>query len=276
MLSSAVLALREGLEAALIAGILISILKKMNLQRLQPVVWAGVASASAVSLVVALILGQLGAEFEGRGEQIFEGLMLLSAAVLLTWMIFWVRRHSSGMRMELEERIRATVENKGRLAVFFAAFTSVLREGVELAIYLLAIRFATSPIQTVLGALLGLVAAVSIGGLLIVSTHKFNLRVFFKLTNIVLLLFAAGMIARGVGELNEAGWIPSIVQQVYNLNAYLPQSSMLGQFFAALLGYSSGPSLTMLAAYLLYLFGLGAALLPKRHLTPVPVEVRRS
>jgi high-affinity iron transporter len=211
-----------------------------------------------------------------QGEQIFEGIMLLSAALLLTGMIFWMRSHSSEVRLKLKDKISTTAENKGRLALFFTAFTSVLREGVELAFYLIAIRVTTSPMQTTLGALFGLTAAISIGGLLIASTNRLNLSAFFKVTNVLLLLFAAGMIARGIGELNEAGWIPSIIQQVYNTNALIPQNSMLGQFFQALFGYNSAPSLTSMVAYLLYLLGLSMTLLQKKRPNPFQVEVHQS
>ena len=272
MITSTVLALREGLEAALIVGILIGVLKKLELNHLRPLVWAGVISAALISVIVAVILGWLGAEFVGRGEMIFEGVMLLSAALLLTWMILWMRGHSALVRFKLEERLRRTAAKKNRLAFFLAAFTAVLREGVELAIFLLAVRFATSPLQTALGSALGLAIAVLLGWLLLASTHRLNIGAFFKVTNILLLLFAAGMIARGVNELNEAGWIPTIVERVYNLNAFLPDSSTVGQLLSTLFGYSASPSFTVMVAYIIYLLGLGLALLPRRRMAAAPLE----
>lgn len=276
MISSTVLALREGLEAALIVGILIGVLKKMELNHLRPLIWAGVLSAALVSLVVAVILGWLGAEFVGRGEMIFEGVMLLSAALLLTWMILWMRAHSTAVRLKLEDRLHRTAAQKNRLALFLAAFTAVLREGVELAIFLLAVRFATSPLQTALGSALGLSIAVLLGWMLLASTRRLNLGAFFKVTNIILLLFAAGMVARGVHEFNEAGLIPTVVERVYNINPYLPEGSTLGQLLSTLLGYSGSPSLTVMIAYILSLFGLGLAVIPRRRMAAAPIETGHS
>ncbi len=276
MISSTVLALREGLEAALIVGILIGVLKKMELNHLRPLIWAGVLSAALVSLVVAVILGWLGAEFVGRGEMIFEGVMLLSAALLLTWMILWMRAHSTAVRLKLEDRLHRTAAQKNRLALFLAAFTAVLREGVELAIFLLAVRFATSPLQTALGSALGLSIAVLLGWMLFTSTRRLNLGAFFKVTNIILLLFAAGMVARGVHEFNEAGLIPTVVERVYNINPYLPEGSTLGQLLSTLLGYSGSPSLTVMIAYILSLFGLGLAVIPRRRMAAAPIETGHS
>ena len=274
--SSIILALREGLEAALIVGILIGALKKMGLNRLRGIVWAGVASALLVSLAAAGVLVRLGAEFEGAAEQIFEGSMMLAAALLLTWMIFWMKRQSAAMRRNLEESVRKSALGSSRWALFLIAFTAVVREGIELAIFLLAVRYATTPLQTLLGALAGLGLAVSLGWLLFNATIRLNLAKFFQVSNIILLFFAAGLVAHGVHEFNEAGLIPPVIAHVYDINWLLPEKSTLGLMLTALVGYNGNPSLTEMILYLIYLLGLGLAVIPWRRLAPARAESERT
>ncbi len=275
MISSIILALREGLEAALVVGILIGVLKKMELTRLKGVVWAGVVSAVLVSLVAAGILAGIGAQFEGAAEQTFEGTMMLSAALLLTWMIFWMKRQAASVRKNLEENVRRSAGNRNRWGLFLVAFTAVVREGIELAIFLLAVRYTTSPLQTLLGALTGLALAIGLGWLLFTATIKLNLSKFFQVSNILLLLFAAGLVAHGVHEFNEAGLMPAVVEHVYDINRLLPERSTFGLILTALFGYNGNPSLTEMILYLAYLLGLGLTVMPWRKLAPVRPEVGR-
>ncbi len=275
MISSLILALREGLEAALVVGILIGALKKMELTRLKGVVWAGVASASLVSLAAAGILARLGAEFEGPAEQIFEGTMMLAAALLLTWMIFWMKRQAASLRKNLETNVRRSALSSNRWALFLVAFTAVLREGIELAIFLLAVRYTTTSLQTLFGALVGLALAIGFGWLLFTATIKLNLSRFFQVSNIILLLFAAGLVAHGVHEFNEAGLIPAVIEHVYDINWLLPEKSTFGAILSALLGYNGNPSLSEMILYLVYLFGLGLAVLPWKRINAVRIETGR-
>ncbi len=276
MISSLILALREGLEAALIVGILIGALKKMELNRLRGVVWAGVASAVLVSLAAASVLARLGAKFEGAAEQIFEGVMMLSAALLLTWMIFWMKRQSAALHRNLEASVRKSALGSSRWALFLIAFTAVGREGIELAIFLLAVRYATTPLQTLFGALIGLGLAVALGWLLFNATIRLNLAKFFQVSNIILLLFAAGLVAHGVHEFNEAGLIPPVIAHVYDINWLLPEKSTFGLILTALVGYNGNPSLTEMILYLIYLLGLGLAVAPWRRLMPARAGSERT
>lgn len=275
MISSIILAFREGLEAALVVGILIGALKKMELTRLKGVVWAGVASAVVVSLAVAGVLAGIGASFEGAAEQIFEGMMMLAAALLLTWMIFWMKRQAASLRKNLEDDVRKSAMSRNWWALFLVAFTAVVREGVELAIFLLAVRYATTPLQTLAGALVGLALAVGLGWLLFTATIRLNLNKFFQISNIILLLFAAGLVAHGVHEFNEAGWIPALIEHVYDINWLLPEKGTFGLILTALLGYNGNPSLSEMVLYLVYLVGLGLAVMPWRRVAAAQAESGR-
>jgi len=265
MLPSFLLSLREGLEAALIIGIISVSLRKLNRPELGQAVWGGVTAAIVVSLAVAILLNIVGAEIQGMGESIYEAVTMLSAAILLTGMIFWMQRQSRVMKTNLEAKLRLAAGQQGRPALFMVAFLAVVREGVELALYLLAARLATNPLETIAGTSLGLASAALIGWILFTSTHRLSLTWFFRVTNVLLLFFAAGLVGLGVHALNEIGLIPSLVEPLWNINNILPESSLIGQALQSLFGYSAEPSLTSAAAYALYLAALGLVLFwPRR------------
>ncbi len=249
MLASLLLSLREGLEAALIIGILFGTLKKIRREDLAPTLWAGTLSALALSAAAALALNSLGAALEGAAEQIFEGITMLLAAAVLTWMIFWMARQAHSLRHELEASVRKAALQTGRLALFALAFLAVIREGVELALFLTATAFTAGGQQTLLGALLGLALAVLLGWGLFTATLKLDLRRFFQVTSALLLVFAAGLVAHGVHEFNEAGWIPVIIEHVWDINYLLDEKSTLGEVLKALFGYNGNPSLSEVLAY---------------------------
>ncbi|MBA3074278.1 MAG: iron permease [Anaerolineae bacterium] len=264
MLPSYLLALREGLEAALIIGIVLSVLRKTERQKLNPAVWIGVLSAIVVSVLAALGLNWIGAEFKGRGEQLFEGITMFLAAGILTWMVFWMRKQSIEIKQNIESTVHQAAEGQGQRTLFMLAFLAVLREGIELALFLLAIRLATKPIQEFLGAGFGLLSAAFIGWVVFTTTRKLSLTRFFQSTNILLALFAAGLVGLGIHEFNELGWIPPIVEHLWNLNSLLPDQSTAGELLKALVGYNSSPSLSQVIGYFGY-FGLLAGIFWIKH-----------
>ena len=257
MLASFLLSLREGLEAALIIGIVLAALRKTNRSGLMTVVWQGLVAAIAASLVAGLALNWLGAEFEGRAEQIFEGITMLAAAILLTWMIFWMRRQAVDQKKNLETGISQAAEQSNRRALFWLSFFAVGREGIELVLFLVATKLANGALQTILGALLGLSSAALLGWMLFTSSKRLRLEQFFLVTNILLVFFAAGLVAHGVHEFNEAGIIPSIIEHVWDLNPILNEKQPVGQMLTALFGYNANPSLSESLAYLAYFLGVG-------------------
>jgi len=273
MFASFLLALREGIEAALIVGIVFGILKKMDKPQLKGMVWRGVAAALAFSILSAIIMNVVGAEFEGKAEQIFEGFAMLSAAALLTWAIFWMRYQSNNLEKDLEQDVQAAANSSSGGVLFALVFLAVAREGLELAIFLLAARLTSSALLTYLGASFGLLLAAGLGWLLFNSTRKLNLRQFFRITNFLLIFFAAGMVGYGVHEFNEAGWIPSIIDHFYDINFVLNENSTFGLFVKALFGYNGNPSLSESIAYIGYLFVLAMTtlILPKS-----PGKIRQS
>jgi len=272
MLPSFLLSLREGLEAALIIGILLGALRKVNRPDLKSAVWAGTAAALLVSLAAGGALAALGFSLEGQVEYVFEGITMLLAAALLTWMIFWMNRQGRFLRAEMEGKVRqAAASAASRGALFGLAFLAVVREGIELALFLTAAAFALQGGAIWVGAVLGLGAAVLLGYLVFSTTRRLDLRRFFQVTGVLLLLFAAGLVAHGVHEFNEAGWIPAVIEHVWDINPYLNEKSAPGEILKALFGYNGNPSLTEVLAYLAYLGAAAAGIRWQNRTLALPV-----
>jgi len=249
MLPSFLLSLREGVEAALIIGILLGALRKMQRAELSRVVWSGAISAVLLSALAALVLYGLGASFEGRAEEIFEGVTMILAAGVLTWMIFWMRRQAHTLKAELDSGVRrATLQGGGR-GLFSLAFLAVLREGIELALFLVAASVNAQARGTLIGAGFGLGGAILLGWLLFATTMRLDLGGFFRVTGVLMVLFAAGLFAHGVHEFNEAGLVPVIVEHVWDTNLLLDERSFLGEMAKTLFGYNGNPSLSEVLAY---------------------------
>ncbi|HNO95274.1 MAG TPA: FTR1 family protein [Anaerolineales bacterium] len=260
MLPSFLLSLREGLEAALIIGIVLGALQKIRRTDLAPALWMGTLAALGVSILTAVILTLFGLSLEDGAEQIYEGITMLLAAGILTWMIFWMSGQAKNIKTELEDGINKAVATTGKRAVFGLAFLAVVREGVELALFITAAFFAgnsenvtTNIILTLTGVVLGLGTAVLLGWSLLAATARLNLRRFFQITGYLLILFAAGLVAHGIHEFNEVGWIPSIIEHVWDVNAVVNETSVVGELLKTLFGYNGNPSLTEVIGYFVYL-----------------------
>ena len=260
MLTGFLLSLREGLEAALIIGIVLGALRKFQHTSLASIVWSGTLTAAIISAIAAFLLNSLGASLEGNAEMIFEGITMLLAASILTWMVFWMHRQSRHIKGDLEASVRQATTQTGKKALFLLALIAVLREGIELALFLTAATLASNAQQTVIGAVLGLGVAAVMGWVLFASTVRLNLGKFFQITGALLILFAAGLVAHSVHEFNELGWIPVIVEHVWDVNGILSEQSTAGQILKSLFGYNGNPSLTEVFAYLGYFAAIAIGL----------------
>jgi len=249
MIAAALITFREGLEAALIVGILVGYIRKTGRGRHERILWLGVAVAVAASAVLAVAIRAVGLELEGRAEAIFEGLTMFVAAGLLTWMIFWMQYHARDVKSALERDLQRAIGSGQRWGLASVAFVAVFREGVETAIFVAAAAFAVQGAPTLAGALLGLVSAAIAGYLVYSSTARLNLKAFFNVTSALLLVFAAGLLAHGVHELQEAAILPTLVEHVWDSSAVLDEGSILGQLTSALVGYNADPSLLEVVFY---------------------------
>ena len=253
MLPSFVLSLRESLEASLVIGLVLGVLRKLRREECVRFVWLGLGSAAVVSIALAFLLHALSWTLQGAAEPLVEGSALFLAAGLLTWMLIWMKRQSAGIRDRIEGEVRRAARAPGGGGVFALTFMAVAREGTELALFLTATDFGGDGEQTFAGAACGIAAAALLTWLLFSTTTRLSFARFFHVTTVLLILFAAGLVGKGVHEFNEAGWIPALVEPVWNSVAVLDERSAAGTVARTLLGYTSTPSLTVVLAYVVYL-----------------------
>jgi high-affinity iron transporter len=207
VLSAFLVALREGVEAALVVGIILVYLSRTGRSYLARFVWYGVAAAAALSLGVAVALERWRISEDG-----FEGLMLLVASVFVVTMIVWMNRVARHLKKQIEEKVESYAERAGRAAgwgIFLFVFLMVLREGAELALILRAVELSTEGLQTWIGTIAGIGAAVAVGLFFFKGTLRVPLHRFFTVTSVILMLVAFQLALTGVHELSEARWLPS-------------------------------------------------------------------
>lgn len=252
MLPSFLLTLREGVEVSLIIGIILGTLVKLDRPHLRGSVWLGVGMASIFSLGAAVIIHSVGASFTGRSEEIFEGVTMIIAAIVLTWVIFWMNHQARNLNHNLEADIRTATSDRGRWALFSLAFFAVLREGIEIGLFLTTTTFTMGITMTVLGALLGLIVAIAFTSTLVASISRMQFKTFFLSTSVLMILFSAGLVGHAVHEFNEANLIPALVNPLWDVSQILSESSALGQTLKVLFGYNANPSLTEVIAYFGY------------------------
>lgn len=277
--ASFLIAVREGIEAALIVSILLAYLKQIHREDKQSLVWWGTGVAVGMSVVVGAVIFAVGAEFEGTAEQVFEGLVTLAAVAVLTWMIFWMRKQGARVKSELQERVD-TALLAGGFALAALAFVAVLREGIETALFIFAAAKGTAVSSTgvmgqLVGAVLGLAVAVILGVLIYRGGVRMNLRTFFRVTGALLIVVAAGLFAFSLHELQEAGWLPMLAGTAWDASASFPDDSGPGGILRALVGYQDAPTWLEVVGWLGYLLIVGGLFLrpPRTPRTSEPSDV---
>jgi high-affinity iron transporter len=261
--ASFVIALREGIEATLIVSIVLAYLRQLGATDRSRLVWWGAGLAVFLSAVVGLVIFLAGAEFEGTAEQVFEGLVTLAAVGVLTWMIFWMRRQGARIKSELQDKVDTALV-AGGLALAGLAFFAVLREGVETALFLYAAAKGTAvqgtnvaPATQVFGAVLGLAVAAILGVLLYRGGIRLNLRSFFRVTGLILIVVAAGLFAFSLHELPEAGWLRLLDAHAFDLSSSLPDDAGAGAIRRGLVGYHAHPTWLEVVGWAAYLVTVG-------------------
>ncbi|MFC1976305.1 FTR1 family protein [Chloroflexota bacterium] len=260
MIPSFIITFRETLEMALIVGIILSYLSRIKQTRYNNIVYAGVASGIAASVVGALLFSAIAGGFTGRSEEIFEGITMLIGAFLLTGMILWMMKQKH-VATELEQKVATELVQARRFGLFLLVFIAILREGIEIVIFLGASNFASTD-NNLIGALNGIAAAILLGYAIFFGSMKINLKKFFEITSILLILFAAGLVAHGVHEFQEAHIVPTAIEHVWDINPpldsdnsypLLHEKGYIGSLLKGLLGYNGNPSLIEVLSYLIYL-----------------------
>jgi high-affinity iron transporter len=272
--ASFLITLREGLEIALILSILLAYLNTIGRRDRHGSIWAGAGLAAALSIAAGLAIFFTAGELSHTAEEAFEGVVSLLAVGVLTWMIFWMRRQARFIKGELQHRVDVALASSSALGLGLLAFFVVLREGLETALFLFATFRASTAGSTalaLLGAVLGLAVSGFLGYLMYRGGVRLNIRTFFKVTGALVLLVAAGLLASGIHELQEVGWLPFGTGTAFDVSGVLPDSGP-GLPLRALFGYNADPSWLEFLAWAGYLIAVGFFFFrPQRQSTPAPV-----
>ena len=255
MLIAFLIMLREGIEAALIVGIVAGFLKQSGHSRLMPKVWLGVALAALMCLGIGYGIHSATGEIPQKEQEFVVGVIGLVAVAMLTYMILWMKKAARSMKQQLQDSVQ-TALNRGNgqgWALVGMAFLAVAREGLESVFFLLAV-FQQSPTWSMpVGAVLGLLAAVVIGALIYQGGMRLNLAKFFRWTGAFLIVVAAGLVAGSLRALHEAGVWNHLQEVVFDSSKYLHEDSPLGVLLGGFFGYTDHPTQGEVLAWLLYL-----------------------
>ena len=254
MLPTFVIGLREGVEAALIVGIIAAFLRQEGRRDALRWVWLGVLAALAICAAVGVGLQILNADLPQREQEGLETVVALVAVGMVTGMILWMRRHARGMAGELRESAAAALAKGSVGALVGMAFFAVIREGLETAVFLLAaFQSSTNATAAGFGALLGVLAAVVIGAGIYRGGVKINLARFFRVTGLVLVLVAAGLVASAAHTAHEAGWLNTGQAQALDLSWLVVPGTWTASLLTGMLGLQPQPTVVEVIAYLVYL-----------------------
>lgn len=259
-LAAATLTFREGIEAALIIAIMLGYLRKMGRLNRKWSVWAGALTAVILAVAFTLILQLIGAQFEYPAKSIYEGATSLFAVAMLTYMIFWMSKQARNIKGALEHGMKESLAQGATWGLFGVAFLTVAREGVETALFLSASAFQSSGTDTLIGGIVGLAAALAVAWAVYGLGVRLQLRTFFKITSVLLVVFAASIMRSAIHEFEEVGFLPPLIDPVWDTGNWLPDGSGPGALLHALIGYTAKPSLLQLIGYISYLSAIALLL----------------
>jgi len=265
------LALREGLEAVLIVVIVLLYLRKTNQRIYYKYVYLGIILAVILSIAFAAIFSIAFGGFTGVLEEIFEGTTFIISGIFILTLVLWVSKEGPKMKETLEKKVENSIKTQKVFSITVTTFIIIIREGIELV---LLTSGATSigslnQFNVIIGSIIGLSISISLGLLIFYGIRSINLRTFFKITNVMLILFAAGLITYGIHEFIEAGIINPIIDEVWNIKHILPESfpdgnpatpeflEIIGALLKALFGYNANPALLEVIIYPILLISIG-------------------
>jgi high-affinity iron transporter len=254
VIATLVIFLREGIEASMIVAILLAYLNRIGQRQYFRDVFIGVGAALALAAAGGAAAYLTIRQYDGsRVQTIFETGTYLLAAVVLTYMTFWMRGHARGLSGELRARADAALSRGARTGLALLAFQAVGREGLETVVFTLAIIFSTSVQGALLGALIGLAGSLVIAFFIYRLGHKLNLSRFFTVIGALLMFFAAGLLADAVENLQQLGWLNFLDSPLWHSGALLSEGSTLGDILHSFFGYADSPTPLQVLVYVCYL-----------------------
>ncbi|WP_431894706.1 iron uptake transporter permease EfeU [Nonomuraea sp. bgisy101] len=252
MFASYLIGLREGLEATLVVSILVAFLVKSDRRAKLPLVWTGVAAAVALSIGFGALLSFTAARLQYEHQELFEAVASISATVFVTWMIFWMRGAARRISADLKARLGEALE-VGSVAVAVMAFLSVIREGLETSLLFFAsAQGAAATASPLIGISLGVLTSIVIGWGLYASAIRVNLTRFFTWTGLLLVLVAGGILKYGVHDLQEAGVLPGLTSQAFDLSGVLDPGAWYSALLAGMFNITPQPTVLEVAAWAVY------------------------
>jgi high-affinity iron transporter len=265
MIASFLIAFRESLEAALIVTVILAYLRKIGRKDLQRYLYIGTGLAIFVSLIIGWGVITFYGSLSKNAERIFEGFASITATMVLTYMIFWMSRNARKIKSELQEKIDIAVTKGYLFGITALAFVAVFREGLETVLFLTALAIA-DPLGTFGGTIIGIGSVLLLSLLMMRGIYQMNIQKFFKYTSVILVFFGAGLLGYGVHEFIEAGWLPAIIDHVWDINPANPthplhEKGVIGSILKALIGYDGNPELLRVIVYVGYWVVIGLYLL---------------
>ncbi|MFD9128062.1 iron uptake transporter permease EfeU [Kitasatospora sp. NPDC059571] len=253
MFGNYLIGLREGLEASLVVCILIAYLVKTGRRdRLTPV-WIGIAAAVVLSMAFGAVLQYGSAQMDFESQEALGGSLSIIAVGLVTWMVFWMRRTARHLKAELHGKLDAALA-MGTFALVVTAFLAVGREGLETALFIwTAVQATSDGVRPLIGAILGLLTSVVLGWLFYRGALKINLAKFFTWTGAMLVVVAAGVLAYGVHDLQEAGWIPGLHDVLFDISSTIPKDSWYGTLLKGVFNFQPDPTALQVGVWAAYL-----------------------
>jgi high-affinity iron transporter len=253
MLAGFVIFLREGTEASIIVAVLCSYLDRAGHRRDFKAVFlgAGIAGFLAAAGGVAAYL-TIRTYAGSRVQTIFETVTYGVAVVVLTYMTFWMRAHAKTISKELAAKAESAIGKREKLGLALLAFQAVGREGLETAVFTLAIVFAAGATQTLLGGFFGLIAALGVAYAIFRAGKRLNLAAFFTTVGTLLIVFAAGLVADIIENFQQLGWVHVLHGQLWNTTSVMSEGSAIGDVFHSLFGYADRPTALQAVCYLVY------------------------
>jgi high-affinity iron transporter len=265
------LSFREGLEATLVIIIILLYLKNTKQKYYKKYVFIGALAAIISSILFAVIFSLIFGGFTGVIEQIFEGFTFIISGLLIITLILWMSREGPNIKKNLEIKVEQSIKTQKTISIVFLTFIIIIREGIELVL-LLTGAFSIGdidPFILILGSLIGLLLSLLIGIFTFYGVKSINLTTFFKITNVILILFSAGLITYGIHELIEAGLVNPLISEVWNIKAIIPESfpdsnpitpewlEIIGSLLKSLFGYNANPSLLEVILYPVIIISIG-------------------
>jgi high-affinity iron transporter len=280
VVANALIMLREGFEAGLIVAILLAYLRKLDRRDAFRSIWMGTGAAVGVAAGVGAVLFLTIGELTGDARKLTFAIIMGIAAVVITWMVFWMRKQARAIKGDLEARVDLALAS-GTGALVGVAFVAVVREGIETALFFIAAAGQASNADAFIGGAIGTLGAVVLSYSIYAGARWLNMRQFFSVSGALLLLIAAGLAARSLSEFQVVGAIPTFWFPVFDLTSIeaLSTTSTVGQMLRGLFGWDPAPSIEEILIWVLYVGVVGTlyfrGLRPARRPAPAPVQASK-